>query len=596
MNNMLEYVVIGTYLLMLVIIGLIFRKFNNNVNDYFRGGCRGTWWLVGASTFIAGISAYTFTGAAGAVYDAGWSILIIYFGNTLGFLINYFYFAARFRQLRKTTGQEVVRDRFSKLTEQIYSWLSFPGGILGSAMLLYSLAIFISTIFGFNVQLLIIIVGSVVICYSIVGGRWAIMATDFVQCLIVMGLTLLVAGLCLTKLGGFSGLFDLIESKGLSSDFALINSPDRFKGSFTYFWAGAMLLNISLSANNLAAASRYFSVKDGKEAKKAALLAAILMLGGCIIWFLPPMTARIFYSETVMQMTQLSNPKESAFAVTCMKLLPPGMIGLMAVAMFAASISSLDTGLNGCSSVFIMNIYPLIAKGLKLKKLPPSAMLKLSRVFTLLFGILCISAALLFSLKQKLSLFELMLTVIALLGTPMTVPLVWGMIIRKCPRWAAISSICCGFLASITVFFSQELFGSPMGFPWKITIVYMAGTVGFLGTMFWVKNNSAEYNKQVEDFFKLMNTPVDFEKEVGQPNDRKQLKLLGTVAMVMGLLVSLLAIPAQDSFGVICPLLITLFMLMCGGGMYYAGSTKTKIKQQVTEQSLVSQELELAND
>ena len=124
-----------------------------------------------------------------------------------------------------------------------------------------------------------------------------------------------------------------------------------------------MLLNCTLTANNLGAAGRYFSVKDGKEAKKAALLSMILMLAGCIIWFLPPMVGRLFYADQVTAMTQLSNPQESAFAVACMNLLPPGMIGLMAVAMFAASISSLDVGINGCSSVFVMNVYP-VAKAL----------------------------------------------------------------------------------------------------------------------------------------------------------------------------------------------------------------------------------------
>ena len=88
----LEYVVIGVYFAVLISIGLVFRTFNANVGDYFKGGARGTWWLVGVSSFVAGISAYTFTGAAGAVYEAGWSILVIYIGNALGYLVNYLYF------------------------------------------------------------------------------------------------------------------------------------------------------------------------------------------------------------------------------------------------------------------------------------------------------------------------------------------------------------------------------------------------------------------------------------------------------------------------------------------------------------------------
>ena len=128
------------------------------------------------------------------------------------------------------------------MTEQFYAWISFPSGIIGSAMLLYSLAIFISSVFRLNMQLLIVTVGAVVIFDSVIGGRWAIMATDFVQCLIMMGLTLLVGGLCLIKTGGFSGLFELIEQQGLNSDYSIINSPERFNGAYTWFWAEAMLL------------------------------------------------------------------------------------------------------------------------------------------------------------------------------------------------------------------------------------------------------------------------------------------------------------------------------------------------------------------
>ena len=130
MNNPLEFTVIGIYLLFLLGIGFVFRKFNSNVSDYFRNGCRGTWWLVGTSSFMMGISAYTFTGAAGVAYEAGWSIMILYMANVLGLLVNYLWFAVRFRQMRATTSPEVIRRRFNQSTEQFYSWLSLPLGII----------------------------------------------------------------------------------------------------------------------------------------------------------------------------------------------------------------------------------------------------------------------------------------------------------------------------------------------------------------------------------------------------------------------------------------------------------------------------------
>ncbi|RLC30070.1 MAG: transporter, partial [Deltaproteobacteria bacterium] len=175
MDKLLEYIIIATYMGFLLLVGFVFKRLTSNVSDYFRGGCRGTWWLVGTSSFMAAISAYTFTGAAGVAYQSGWSVLIIYLANALGLLINYFWTAARFRQIRETTGPDVIRLRFNKPTEQLYSWFSLPMGVIATGLTLYSLAIFSSAVFGYKVDHIIIVVGVVMLFYSVAGGSWAVM-------------------------------------------------------------------------------------------------------------------------------------------------------------------------------------------------------------------------------------------------------------------------------------------------------------------------------------------------------------------------------------------------------------------------------------
>src|SRR5277367_842363 len=115
MNHTIEYVVIGCYLIFLVIIGAAFHRFNRNVSDYFRSGCRGTWWLVGASVFMGNVTANSFTSSAGVAFQAGWSVAIIYIGNAVGYFVNFLFLAAWFRQLRATTGPEVIRMRFGPI-------------------------------------------------------------------------------------------------------------------------------------------------------------------------------------------------------------------------------------------------------------------------------------------------------------------------------------------------------------------------------------------------------------------------------------------------------------------------------------------------
>ena len=573
MDKLLEYIIIASYMCFLLLVGFVFKRLTSNVSDYFRGGCRGTWWLVGTSSFMASISAYTFTGAAGVAYEAGWSVLIIYLANAAGFLVNYFWTAARFRQIRETTGPDVIRLRFNKPTEQLYSWFALPMGVIATGLTLYSLAIFSSSVFGYKVGSIILVVGAVMLFYSVSGGSWAVMAADFVQGLVMLSMTILLTVLCLHKLGGIGGLFDLIQSNGLASDYAVINNPARFHRSFTWAWAGAMFIRQITGLNTMENAPRYFSVKDGREARKAAILSMVLMLGGALIWFIPSMTARIFYSDLVEGM-DLSKPAESAFAVTSMNLFPPGMVGLMVVAMFAASMSSMDTGLNKNAAIFVKNIYPAIKRRFAHRDLSNEKMLLMSRIFTCLFGVLGIMCALLFASMNGFGQFELVLLVGALLGLPMSVPLLLGLAIRKSPSWAAMVSIGFGFMASLLCYFSEQWFGYKPVYQEQIFLIMSAGTLGFFICMPFAKSNKPEHDKKVDEFFTTMNTPVDFEKEVGQANDLRQLKLLGTFAIALGLFIALLVIPAKNLLGILCPLAVGGTLMILGSGMVYLGRAK----------------------
>ena len=88
MQHEVAYVVIAVYLVLMVGVGVAMRRLNRDTSDYFRSGCKGTWWLVGSSAFMGAFSAWTFSGAAGSAYEAGWSVAAIYLANTVGFVLN----------------------------------------------------------------------------------------------------------------------------------------------------------------------------------------------------------------------------------------------------------------------------------------------------------------------------------------------------------------------------------------------------------------------------------------------------------------------------------------------------------------------------
>jgi SSS family solute:Na+ symporter len=560
----IEYVVVGCYLAALVGVGMVFRKFNENVSDYFRNGCKGTWWLVGSSAFMTAFSAWTFSGAAGAAYEAGWSVLVIYLANSVGFAINGLFLAKWFRQIRAMTGPEVIRLRFSVATQQFYAWMSFFMQTLYSSLHLLGLAIFCSAVFGYQIEQVIVVVGLVVLVYSLIGGSWAVTATDFLQTLILIPITILVSFLCLVKLGGVGALLDGIQNMNLSSDYAVFNEPERFPlRAYTYAWALAMLIKNVIGYNTLTSAQRYFSVKDGREAQKAAWLGFILMTAGAFIWFIPPMTARLLYDAQVMG-TAIPKPAEAAYAIASLNVLPVGMTGLMVVAMFAATMSSMDSGLNRNAAIFTNDIYPTLCGLFGKVPVEGKHLMRLGQMFSAGFGLCIVSIATYFANTEGKGVFEHMLNVGALLALPMAVPTLMGMFIRSTPSWAAIVTVCVTLVPSALGFFSEALFGETWSFQQKVFTNIAVGVVVYLLTMPFWKYASEDYQKQTDGFFERMLTPVDFAKEVGKPNDLRQLKIIGSFAAVMGGLICLLVFVPNPLIGRLGILFVGGFVLCIG--------------------------------
>jgi len=578
MVHPVEYVVIGVYLIFMIVIGFVFKKLNSNVDDYFRSGCKGSWWLVGASNFVSGISAYSFTGAAGVAYTAGWSVLLIYACAPFTGVITYFFFAARFRQLRITTAPEAYKERYNTTTQQLFALIALVYGILGVGMCLYSLAIFVSAVFGFSLVSIIIVLSVVVIFYSLIGGKWAVMATDFLQSLILLSVAVLVTVLCLYKLGGLDNLFELIRINGLTEDYKMFNSPERFKGLYTTNWAIAGAAWHIMTFNSLNCASRYFAVKDGKEAKKSVLLLIVLGLMGSMFFFIPPITARLLYSTDVSALG-ISNPAEASYAVVCMKLLPPGMMGLVIVAMFAAAMSTMDTGLNGGAANFIKNIYPVLAKWFSWRKRDAHEMLRLSQWFCLILGVIGTGVAIKYALSGK-SQYGIILTIGAMIGTPLAVPMFWGIIIKKNTSGSGLFSVMCGFLVALTSYISAEFYDSPWDYSTKVFSIMIVASAAFFALVPFAKYNKKEYNERVKGFFKRMNTPVDFAKEVGETNDAVQLNIIGLLALIGGILISLLAVMADSWIGVIAPVSVGGTIAVIGTIMVLTAKYMEKQKKE----------------
>src|SRR5438552_4822970 len=238
--NFVDYVVIALYALLMVRVGFYVLRFNRGAAEYFRGGNRIPWLVAGLSCFMAGFSAWTFTGAAGVAYRSGIAAIGLYLGNALSFLLGYFLLAKRWRPSRITTVMEYLSGRFNPATHQVFSWTTIVFQLFTSASTLFGLSLFVSSACGFPVTWTILGAGALIVFYCVLGGLWAVVVTDFLQASILMPFCMVLFVMSLARVGGVTGLVHSLppEMKTL-----------HVSGEFGWFYLASWTIMVSFGYN-----------------------------------------------------------------------------------------------------------------------------------------------------------------------------------------------------------------------------------------------------------------------------------------------------------------------------------------------------------
>jgi len=546
------FAVVAGFLLLLISIGLAFRKFSSNTSDYFRAGGKATWWLLGGSLFMQAFSAWTFTGAAGAAFQAGWSLPVMFTSNVVAFALNALFFARWMRQLRCVTGADIIRLRFGAGMEQFTAYLNMIMGPIFGGVQLYGLAIFTSTLLGVNVYPTIILLGFVVLFYAALSGAWAVLAADFIKALVLMPISILLAAICLRQIGGIGGLFAAINHAGLTAAYTPIKTPAVLAtmsgvgpDTFTLTYLIAWFVNIIINGNTLNSGGKFLSAKDGREASRAAALAGGLFLVGLFIWFIPPMTARLLIPDEVKAMP-LSNPAEGSYAAMAIHCLPAGLVGLVLVGMCAATMSALDTGLTGLAGNITQNIYPAACRLMRVTPVEGRTRFYLGKLVNLLCAIGIIIAALLMAHFGRGGIFKILMDVMATVVAPLATPMLLGLFLRRVPVAAPYASIAAGFLISLSIYLAPILANvKPWSFQHQVGTVIAVSLMVFLTTRALWKP-TADMQAREDEFFSRRDRPVDFATEIGEANDGSQLRIVGSFGAAIGFAILLLLLPRSS--------------------------------------------------
>ncbi|HDY7461727.1 TPA: sodium:solute symporter family protein [Vibrio vulnificus] len=550
-----DYLVIAGYFALMVAISLLFKKMaSNSTSDYFRGGGKMLWWMVGSTAFMTQFSAFTFTGAAGKAFNDGFAVLGVFLGNVIAYLFAYLYFAKRFRQMRVDTATEGVKRRFGKTNEQFFTWMIIPLSVIVAAVWLNGLGVFTSAVFNTDISLTIWVTGIVVLLISLLSGAWGVVASDFIQTLVIAVVSIACAIVAIVKVGGPAEIVTNFPSGFWAGPD--MNYPLLIVCSFLFF-----VVKQLQSLNNMQDSYRFLNARDSKHASKAALFAGIMMLAGCVIWFVPPWASAILYPDAATQYASLgAKASDAVYLVFAREAMPVGTVGLLMAGLFAATMSSMDSALNRNSGIFVRSFYSnVLRKG----KASDKEQLRAGQVACIVNGLLVILMAQFFLSLKELSLFDLMMQVTTLLQGPILVPLCFGMIIKKTPKWAPWVTVLFGGVVSWMVMyvFTPQVVAGWFGidsltgreiseFRTTITIVaHLVFTAGFFwATTLFYSEAQDELKDETESFFNDIETEVVADDDQ-DTFDRMQRNKLGTLVMVMAVGISLMVLIPNPLWG-----------------------------------------------
>ena len=571
MITIYDYIIIGFYLVFMLAIGLVFRRMSKDTSDYFRAGGAMPWWLTGASAWIFSFSAWTFTGAAGKVYESGLLVLCVFYSIILALLFAICFTCLRFRRMRVITWMEAVRLRYGPFTEQFYTWIKLPLLLLFSGVGLNAIGVFMSAVFKIEMSSMLVVLGVVVTLVAFAGGSWAVLASDFVQAFLIVTITICTAIMVLARpeIGGLGGLLNKVPS-------AHLHWSELARPELIFFWMlGTLWLKFS-DENNMERSTMYLMARSDKDARQMVLIPLIGMLIGPLIWFIPSMAATIMHPNLAAEFPALKQPHEAAFLAVAMDVMPQGLLGLLLSAMFGATVTSMDAGLNKNVGIAIRSLYKPVFQPHASEK----HLLLAGKICTLIFGAIIIMLALFINSIRQTNLFDFVNQLASYLLMPLALPLIYGLFYQRTPGWSAWSTALVAGAASwlLGKYVTPEVFRHCMGWTTplngdektylKLALTTLGGTVVvgsawyFFTSLFYQSAPAAE-RERIGKFFTNLQTPVD---KHGVANVQTTVyKMLGALCLVYGVFI-LLLIAIPNKLGG------RLAFLFCGGVIFAVGA------------------------
>ena len=461
-----DYLVLAAYLVGITIFGVLFRKSQKTVKDYFVGAKNIHWIIISLSIVATETSTLTLIGVpaiAYANYDnpeqgGNYTYLQVVVGYIIArFVISFIFIPAYFRG-DILTAYKLLENRFGTGTKNFAASMFLVMRALAEGVRIFAASIVLTAVLssslpGISAQSLtlwsIVIVGALTLVYTFEGGIAAVIWTDLIQLIIYIGGSLVAAYMLLSLVPGG---WDEIYSQGMAvGKFQVLSFKWSYNLPFT-FWAGLLggtFLTMASHGTDQLLVQRLFTCKNQRDSQKALILSGFVVFFQFALFLTIGVMLYAYYKFYPMTGTLTSN--DEIFPKFIVERLPHGISGLVIAAIFAAAMSNLSGSLNSLASTTVLDFYkPLINPNAS-----DESLLKLSRWLTAAWGVILIFIA--FFARNWGSVFTVGLTIASLVYGPMLGAFLLGVLTRRANQTGVIAGMLSSIIAMLFVKFYVDL-------------------------------------------------------------------------------------------------------------------------------------------
>lgn len=400
----LDYGILFLYLIGVTILGSWFGKYQKDTRDYFLGDRNLPWGAVCFSIVATETSTLTFISIPGIAYLTNLNFLQLTFGYLIGRIIISFVFLPAYYKGELSTAYEFLGNRFGLRMRNFSSVIFQITRLLADGVRLFATAIPLSVITGWSYPVSIAVIGILTIIYTYIGGIRAVVWIDVIQMVIYLGGAVIAGIFLISHLPG--GWHDVIAAARIEDKFQLFNFgfgsslKEFFTGGYNFITSilGGMFLSMASHGTDQLIVQRLLTCNNLKSSQKALITSGVLVIFQFALFLGIGLMLYAFYKgQSIGPGSEFATSSDEIFPKFIVEKLPAGLSGIIIAGVFAAAMSTLSGSLNSLASSSMLDIY----KSRFGKNNTPQKDLLISRIITVVWGIIFIGGAMLFKDKNN---------------------------------------------------------------------------------------------------------------------------------------------------------------------------------------------------